>query len=142
MNAPWYVSNRRIHEDLDITNFADSIKALTESCDSKLADAGKISSATLKALDPSKGRLKQPTAAWVVVQELMFLVGLVTLSKQSLSWYLAFEEIFRRCHYDYGSCLHLKHMMALSSHGGEDVDVPLLGCNAVRTYSREYARRL
>jgi hypothetical protein len=58
MNASWYVSNRRIHEDLDITNFADSIKALTESCDSKLADAGKISSATLKALDPSKGRLK------------------------------------------------------------------------------------
>jgi hypothetical protein len=39
-NAPWYVGNREIHEDLGIPFFADHIRALTESFDSKLADAG------------------------------------------------------------------------------------------------------
>jgi hypothetical protein len=39
-NAPWYVSNRQIHDDLGIPFFADHIRALTESFDSKLADAG------------------------------------------------------------------------------------------------------
>jgi hypothetical protein len=39
-NAPWYVGNRQIHEDLGIPFFADHITALTESFDSKLADAG------------------------------------------------------------------------------------------------------
>jgi hypothetical protein len=39
-NAPWYVSNRQIHENLGIPFFADHIRALTESFDSKLADAG------------------------------------------------------------------------------------------------------
>jgi hypothetical protein len=39
-NAPWYFSNRQIHEDLGIPFFADHIRALTESFDSKLADAG------------------------------------------------------------------------------------------------------
>jgi hypothetical protein len=39
-NAPRYVSNRQIHEDLGIPFFADHIRALTESFDSKLADAG------------------------------------------------------------------------------------------------------
>jgi hypothetical protein len=38
--APWYVGNRQIHEDLGIPFFADHITALTESFDSKLADAG------------------------------------------------------------------------------------------------------
>jgi 4-amino-4-deoxy-L-arabinose transferase-like glycosyltransferase len=36
-NAPWYVGNRQIHEDLGIPFFADHIRALTESFDSKLA---------------------------------------------------------------------------------------------------------
>jgi hypothetical protein len=40
-DAPWYVSNRQIHEDLGIPFFADHTRALTESFDSKLADAGK-----------------------------------------------------------------------------------------------------
>jgi hypothetical protein len=39
-NAPWYVGNRQIHEDLGIPFFADHIRALTESFDSKLADTG------------------------------------------------------------------------------------------------------
>jgi hypothetical protein len=39
-NALWYVGNRQIHEDLGIPFFADHIRALTESFDSKLADAG------------------------------------------------------------------------------------------------------
>jgi hypothetical protein len=39
-NAPWYVGNRQIHEDWGIPFFADHIRALTESFNSKLADAG------------------------------------------------------------------------------------------------------
>jgi len=38
--APWYVSNRQIHEDLGVPLFADHIRVLTESFDSKLADVG------------------------------------------------------------------------------------------------------
>jgi hypothetical protein len=38
--APWYVSNRQIHKDLCVPLFADRIRALTASFDSKLADAG------------------------------------------------------------------------------------------------------
>jgi hypothetical protein len=38
--APWYVRNRQIHEDLGVPLFADHIRALTESFDSKLADVG------------------------------------------------------------------------------------------------------
>jgi hypothetical protein len=38
IGAPWYVSNRQIHEDLGIPLFADHIRALTASFDSKLAD--------------------------------------------------------------------------------------------------------
>jgi hypothetical protein len=41
--APWYVSNRQIHGDLGVTLFADHIRALTESFDSKLADVEKPS---------------------------------------------------------------------------------------------------
>jgi hypothetical protein len=40
INAPWYVSNRQILEDLGIPFFADHIRALTESFDSKLSNAG------------------------------------------------------------------------------------------------------
>jgi hypothetical protein len=36
--APWYVSNRQIHKDLGVPLFADHIRALTASLDSKLAD--------------------------------------------------------------------------------------------------------
>jgi 4-amino-4-deoxy-L-arabinose transferase-like glycosyltransferase len=36
--APWYLSNRQIHEDLGVPLFADHIRALTASFDSKLAD--------------------------------------------------------------------------------------------------------
>ena len=38
--APWYESNMQIHEDLGVPLFADHIRALTESFDSKLADEG------------------------------------------------------------------------------------------------------
>jgi len=38
--APWYVSNRQKREDLGVPLFADHIRALTESFDSKLADVG------------------------------------------------------------------------------------------------------
>jgi len=38
--APWYVSNRQIHEDLGVPLFADHIRALTESLESRLADVG------------------------------------------------------------------------------------------------------
>ena len=38
--APWYVSNRQIHEDLGVSLFADHIRALTASFDSRLTDVG------------------------------------------------------------------------------------------------------
>ena len=36
--APWYVSGRQIHEELGVPLFADHIRALNASFDSKLAD--------------------------------------------------------------------------------------------------------
>jgi hypothetical protein len=39
-SAPWYVSNRQVHEDLGVPLFADHNRALTASFDSKLADVG------------------------------------------------------------------------------------------------------
>jgi hypothetical protein len=39
-NVPWYVGNKQIHEDLEIPFFPVHIRALTESFDSKLANAG------------------------------------------------------------------------------------------------------
>ena len=36
--AQWYVSNRQMHEDLGVPLFADHIRALTASFESKLAD--------------------------------------------------------------------------------------------------------
>jgi hypothetical protein len=38
--ATWYVSNRQIHEDLGVPLFADHIRALSESFNSRLADVG------------------------------------------------------------------------------------------------------
>ena len=38
--APWYVPIRQIHENLGVPLFADHIRALTESFDSKFADVG------------------------------------------------------------------------------------------------------
>jgi hypothetical protein len=38
--TPWYVSNRQIQVDLGVPLFADHIRALTASFDSKLADVG------------------------------------------------------------------------------------------------------
>jgi hypothetical protein len=38
--APWYVGNRQIHEDLNVPLFADHIRALTASFDSKLTYVG------------------------------------------------------------------------------------------------------
>jgi hypothetical protein len=38
--APWYSGNRQIHEDLGVPLFANHIRALTASFDSKLADVG------------------------------------------------------------------------------------------------------
>jgi hypothetical protein len=38
--APWYVSNRQIHEDLGVPLFSEHIRAPTASFDSKLADVG------------------------------------------------------------------------------------------------------
>jgi hypothetical protein len=38
--APWYVSNRQIHEDLGVPLFADHFRALTASFHSKLTDVG------------------------------------------------------------------------------------------------------
>ena len=36
--APWYVRNRQIHEDLGVRLFADHIRVLIASFNSKLAD--------------------------------------------------------------------------------------------------------
>ena len=41
LDAPWYLSNRKIGEDLGVPLLADHIRAKTESFDSKLPDAGK-----------------------------------------------------------------------------------------------------
>jgi hypothetical protein len=38
--APWYVSNKQIYEDLGVPLFADHIRALTASFDSKLTEVG------------------------------------------------------------------------------------------------------
>jgi len=48
--ALWYVSNSEIHKDLCVPLFADNIRALTASFDSKLADAGTPSTATRQIL--------------------------------------------------------------------------------------------
>jgi hypothetical protein len=40
IGVPWYISNRQIHEDMGVPLFADHIRALTASFDSKLVDVG------------------------------------------------------------------------------------------------------
>ena len=40
--APWYASNRQIHEHRGVPLFADHIRVLIESFDSKLADVGNL----------------------------------------------------------------------------------------------------
>jgi hypothetical protein len=39
-NAPWYIGNKQIHDDLGVPYFSDHIRHLTESFDFKLADVG------------------------------------------------------------------------------------------------------
>ena len=39
-NAPWYIGDRQIHDDLGVPYFSDHIRSLTERFDSKLADVG------------------------------------------------------------------------------------------------------
>jgi hypothetical protein len=39
-NAPWYIGNRQIHDDLGVPYFSDHINSLTERFDSKLVDVG------------------------------------------------------------------------------------------------------
>ena len=52
----WYVSNRQIHDDLGVPLFADHIRALTESFDSKSADVeNPQSTATRQILELTEG---------------------------------------------------------------------------------------
>jgi len=54
--AHWYVSNRQIHDDLCVPRFADHIRALTASFDSKLADVeNPPSTATRQILTLTEG---------------------------------------------------------------------------------------
>jgi len=39
-NAPWYIVNRQIHDDLGVPYFSDHIRSQTERFDAKLADVG------------------------------------------------------------------------------------------------------
>jgi hypothetical protein len=58
--APWYVSNRQIHEHLGVPSFADHIRALIASFDSKLTDVRKLPKLMLPACpahDHSPGNL-------------------------------------------------------------------------------------
>jgi hypothetical protein len=56
--APWYISNRQIHEDFEVPFFADHIKALTESFDSKVSCCGEpLSSATRPIFTLTEGNL-------------------------------------------------------------------------------------
>jgi hypothetical protein len=54
--APWYVSNRQIHEDVGVPLFADHIRAQTTSFDSKVADLeNPTSTATRQILTLNEG---------------------------------------------------------------------------------------
>ena len=53
--APWYFSSSQIHEDLGVPLFADHIRALTASFDSKLDDVGPPSTATRQILTLTEG---------------------------------------------------------------------------------------
>ena len=39
-NAPWYIGNKQIHDDLGVPYFSDHIRSLPERFDPKLADVG------------------------------------------------------------------------------------------------------
>ena len=73
--AHWYVSNRQIHEDLGVPFFADHIRALTASFDSKLAvvgnslvqQLGRYADRRLSPLPDAKakgGRRQQPSRGY------------------------------------------------------------------------------
>jgi hypothetical protein len=54
--APWYISNKQIHEDMGVPLSANHITALTASFDSKLADMGTApSTATRQILTLTEG---------------------------------------------------------------------------------------
>jgi hypothetical protein len=40
--GPWYISNRQIHEELGVPLFADHIRLLTASFDSRLDNVGNL----------------------------------------------------------------------------------------------------
>jgi hypothetical protein len=61
--APWYVSERQVHEDLGVPFFEEHIRALTQSYDSKLAGGGGVeplSSGTRQIFTLTEGRRKLP----------------------------------------------------------------------------------
>ena len=60
--APWYVSNRQIHEELCVPLFADHIRALTADIHSKLADVGNPLVATRQILNADRGLTPSPDA--------------------------------------------------------------------------------
>jgi hypothetical protein len=60
--APWYVSNRQIHEDLGVPLFADHIRALTESFGSRLADVGNPLAQQLGRYQTDRGLTPSPEA--------------------------------------------------------------------------------
>jgi hypothetical protein len=39
-NAPWYIGNKQIYDDLGVPYFSDHIRSLTKRFHSKLADVG------------------------------------------------------------------------------------------------------
>jgi hypothetical protein len=66
--VPFYVSNRQIHEVMGVPLFADHIRALTASFDSKLVDVGKPLVRQLgryadRGLTPSPGAKARAVAA-------------------------------------------------------------------------------
>ena len=56
--APWYVSSKKIHEDLGVPLSADHIRVMTASFDSKLADVG---NPLVRQLGRSAGRGLTPS---------------------------------------------------------------------------------
>ena len=59
-NTPWYIKNKQIHEDYEVTFCTDRIRALIEGFDSNLAGAGNL--AIWKALVSEQGWPKSPEA--------------------------------------------------------------------------------
>jgi len=61
--APWYVSSRQIHEDQVVPLFADHIRALTASFDSRLANVGNPLVRQLGRYYADRGLTRKPRAA-------------------------------------------------------------------------------